>query len=101
MIPLRSVRPAGLASVVVALVMLGMLATPSTASAQSEFPVSAASLVDGAQSPASDPPGCHHFTGGGHGNFYTWATCDTSAPGIYFRAWIHCKHVDPYGYVTY
>jgi hypothetical protein len=65
------------------------------------IPIAVGSLVFGTQSPASAVTGCQSSTGGSEYNSWTWATCSTSAPGIYFRAWIHCKHVDPYGRVTY
>ena len=62
----------------------------------------AGALVVGVQGAASaDPTGCRHLVGGGDGNYYSRATCTTAAPGIYFRSWVHCKHVDPYGRVTY
>jgi hypothetical protein len=61
----------------------------------------AAALVVGVQGAASaDPTGCHHQTGGMDLS-WNWATCTTAAPGYYFRSWIHCKHVDAYGHVTY
>ena len=64
-------------------------------------PVSVAALAVVPAGPASAVTGCQTVTGGGDGNYYSRSTCTTAAPGIYFRAWVHCKHVDPYGYVTY
>jgi hypothetical protein len=66
------------------------------------IPVSAAALVVGFQGTAlADPTGCHHMTGGDEISSWNWATCTTAAPGIYFRSWIHCKHRDAYGRVSY
>lgn len=68
-------------------------------------PVMAGAIVMGVQSAASAsesvPAGCSAETGGMEGSSWTWATCNTSASGIYFRAWIHCRHSDPYGHVSY
>lgn len=48
---------------------------------------------------AADPAGC---TSGyvTLGSGYAWARCNTSAPGIYYRAAARCRSTDAYGRIT-
>lgn len=63
--------------------------------------VGVAAISLSAPSSASAVTGCQVGVGGDGYDSWAWSKCDTSAPGIYFRTWIHCKHVDPYGRVNY
>src|SRR5690349_2579987 len=87
----RMRRKRGTMLAAIALAGGAVLATPAAAMAAT--PHGNGNIhATGVQNPVPAVAGCQSQTGGDAGNSWSWAACDTSAPGIYFRAWIHCKH---------